>query len=435
MTPGPVGAETPWPLAASDRACLRDHQDARLRALASALETNRFYVAKLQEAGMTASDLRTCDSLARVPFTTKLELVADQAAHPPFGRLLTYPLTCYRYLHQTSGTSGRPLSWLDTDEDWATWMRCWHAVYRGANVGPGDRVFGAFSFGPYVSHWAAMAGARHAGALALAGGGLSSELRLRAIVAGHCTVLLSTPTYALHLAEVAAREGIDLRRSAVRVTIHAGEPGASVPAVRARIEAAWGARCFDHAGATEVGAWAFACQTRRDGLHLNELEFAFDVIDPVSLAPVPDGTRGELVVTTLGRHGMPVLRYRTGDLVERMSEPCACGLTLSCIRGGVLGRTDDMLIVRGVNVYPAAIDDLVRAIPEIVEYEVEIRRVEHMDDLLVKLEIEAGAAFADVERALAAAVRSALNIRVGTVEAPRGSLPRYELKARRYKRV
>ena len=344
MTAGPFESETPWPRAASDRAGLRDHQDARLRALASALETNRFYLAKLHDAGLTPSNLRTCDDLARVPFTTKQELVADQAVHPPFGRLLTYPRACYRYLHQTSGTSGRPLSWLDTDEDWATWMRCWHAVYRGAGVGPGDLVFGAFSFGPYISHWAAMAGARHAGALALAGGGLSTEPRLRAIVASQCTVLLSTPTYALRLAELAGREGIDLRGSAVRVTIHAGEPGASVPGVRTRIETAWGARCFDHAGATEVGAWAFACQSRRDGLHLNELEFVFDVIDPVSLAPVPDGTRGELVVTTLGRHGMPVLRYRTGDLVERVSELCACGLALSCIRGGVLGRTDDMLI-------------------------------------------------------------------------------------------
>ena len=314
MTADPFDAETPWPRAALDRACLRDHQDASLRALASALETNRFYAAKLHEAGMTPSDLRTCDDLARVPFTTKQELVADQTAHPPFGRLPTYPRTRYRYLHQTSGTSGRPLLWLDTDEDWATWMRCWYAVYRGAGVGPGDFVFGAFSFGPYISHWAAMAGARHAGALALAGGGASSEQRLRAIVDRGCTVLVSTPTYALHLAEVARREGIDLGRSAVRVTIHAGEPGASVPAVSARIERAWGARCFDHAGATEVGAWAFACQARRDALHLNELDFAFDVIDPESLAPVPDGARGELVITTLGRHGMPVVEALRGSL-------------------------------------------------------------------------------------------------------------------------
>lgn len=435
MTTDSFDEATSWPLASSDRALLRRHQDARVRALASALETNHFYAAKLHETGMTPSDLRTCDDLARVPFTTKQDLVADQAAHPPFGRLLSYPRGRYRYLHRTSGTSGPPLSWLDTDEDWATWMRCWHEVYRGAGVGPGDLVFGAFSFGPYVSHWAAMAGARHAGALALAGGGSSSEQRLRAIVASRCTVLLSTPTYALHLAEVAAREGIDLHRSAVRVTIHTGEPGASVPTVRARIERAWGARCYDHAGATEVGAWAFACQARRDALHLNELDFAFDVIDPESLAPVPDGARGELVVTTLGRHGMPVLRYRTGDVVERVSEPCACGLTLACIRGGVLGRVDDMLIVRGVNVYPAAIDNIVRTIPAIVEYEVEIRRLEQMDDLLLKLEVESGAVFADVERALAAVVRSALNIRVGVAEAPRGSLPRYELKARRYKRV
>ncbi|MGH9935429.1 MAG: phenylacetate--CoA ligase family protein, partial [Blastocatellia bacterium] len=325
--------------------------------------------------------------------------------------------------------------WLDTAEDWETFLRCWAEVYRGAGVTDEDLVFCAFSFGPYVSHWTGIDGARYIGALALSGGGMSSEQRLRAILDNHCTALVCTPTYALYLAEVAAGLGLDLRSSDVRITIHAGEPGASVPNVKRRIEEAWGARCFDHAGATEAGAWAFDCQAEDGAIHLNELEFIFEVIDPRTYKAVAEGARGELVITTLGRPGMPVLRYRTGDLVELTTEPCACGRALARIKGGVLGRADDMLSVRGVNVYPSAIDDLIRAVPSIIEYEVEIRRVSEMDDLLLKIETDEQRPFAEVEQAILAAFRAQLNIRVSVAQAAKGSLPRYEFKARRYKRV
>ncbi|MGH9766781.1 MAG: phenylacetate--CoA ligase family protein [Blastocatellia bacterium] len=419
----------------SSRAQLRAWQDERLRLLLSELATNQFYQEKFGFAGMNMAGARGAADLSGLPFTTKSELAAEQLKHPPYGRLLTYPLARYRYLHQTSGTTGRPLRWLDTREDWETFLRCWAEVYRGAGVTDEDLVFCAFSFGPYVSHWTGIDGARHIGALALSGGGMSSEQRLRAILDNRCTALVCTPTYALHLAEVATALGLDIRSSDIRVTIHAGEPGASVPNVKRRIEEAWGARCFDHAGATEVGAWAFDCQAEDGAIHLNELEFIFEVIDPQTCKPVDEGARGELVITTLGRPGMPVLRYRTGDLVEMTTEPCLCGRTLARIKGGVLGRADDMLSVRGVNVYPSAIDDLIRAVPAIIEYEVEIRRVSEMDDLLLKVEVGERHFFAEVERAILAAFRAQLNIRVSVAQAAKGSLPRYEFKARRYKRV
>lgn len=417
------------------RAELRAWQDERLRLLLLELSTNQFYQEKFGFAGMKMSEARGAADLNALPFTTKSELAAEQLEHPPYGRLLTYPLSRYRYLHQTSGTTGRPLRWLDTPEDWETFLRCWVEVYRGAGVTENDLVFCAFSFGPYVSHWTGIEGARHAGALAISGGGMSSEQRLRAVLDNRCTVLVCTPTYALHLAEVAERIGLDIHSSDIRVTIHAGEPGASVPNVKRRIEESWGARCFDHAGATEVGAWAFDCQAEDGAIHLNELQFIFEVIDPKTCRAVDEGTRGELVITTLGRPGMPVLRYRTGDLVEMTTEPCECGRTLARIRGGVLGRADDMLSVRGVNVYPSAIDDLIRAVPSIVEYEVEIRRVSEMDDLLLKIETDGRRPFAEVEQAIFAAFRAQLNIRVSVAQAVAGSLPRYEFKARRYKRV
>lgn len=418
----------------ADRSRLRDLQDAKLRLLVGELDGNGFYRDKFRAAGLGLREVRCSEDLGTLSFTTKKELAEEQAAHPPFGRLLSFPDSRYRYLHQTSGTTGSPLKWLDTQESWETWLRCWGYVFRAAGVTEDDVVYAAFSFGPYVSHWAAMDGARAAGALAISGGGLNSEQRLNAILGNRCTVLLCTPTYALHLIDVAERAGIDLRSSPVRVTIHAGEPGASLPNVKRAIEEGWGATCYDHAGATEVGAWAFGCEAQNGSIHLNEHEFLFEVIDPVSARPVTEGERGELVVTTLGRAGMPVLRYRTGDLVEMTTARCECGRTLARIRGGVLGRADDMLIVRGVNLYPSAVDNLIRSFPDIVEYEVEIRRVAGLDDLRVKIEAINGCA-ADPVRAVTEAFRAQLNIRVGVECVPAGSLPRYEFKARRFKRT
>jgi len=418
-----------------DRSRLRELRDERLRLLLAEIADNRFYREKFQQAGLDMASVLSGEDLKRLPFTTKRELAAEQQAHPPYGRLLSYPVARYSYFHQTSGTTGQPLKWLDSREDWERWTRGWGYVYRGAGVSENDFVFCAFSFGPYISHWAAIEGARKIGALCLSGGGLSSEQRLRMIIDNRCTVLVCTPTYALRLAEVADELSLDLRSSAIRVTIHAGEPGASIESVKRRIEQAWGAACFDHAGATEVGAWAFDCQAHSGAIHLNEFEYIFEVIDPQTAEPVNEGVRGELVVTTLNRPGMPVLRYRTGDLVELTTEPCPCGRTLARIKGGVLGRADDMMIVRGVNLYPSAIDNLLRALPSIIEYEVEIRRVAGMDDLLLKLEINDHESFTGVKKAVLAAFRSQLNIRVSVEQAARGSLPRYEFKARRYKRV
>jgi phenylacetate-CoA ligase len=261
---------------------------------------------------------------------------------------------------------------------------------------------------------------------------MNSEQRLQALIDNRATVIVCTPTYAIHLAEVARNIGIDLSSSAIRVGIHAGEPGASLPNVKRVIESKWGATCFDHAGATEAGAWAFDCQAQTGAIHLNEAEFIFEVIDPQTGKTLGEGQRGELVITNLGRAAMPVLRYRTGDLVEMTTAHCDCGRGFARIKGGVLGRADDMIIVRGVNLYPSAIDNLIRSLLSISEYEVDIRRVEGMDDLLIKIESDS---FEDASRQLLHAFRTQYSIRVSIEEAAAGSLPRYEFKSRRFKRV
>ena len=400
---------------------VRSERRARqLRKLQTTLEeilpSNEFYRWKL------GADARidSWEAYLQLPFTTKKELSNDQAAHPPYGTNLTYPPERYIRIHKTSGTTGRPLRWLDTEESWQWWGDCWAEVYRAAGVTERDRVFFAFSFGPFIGFWSAYEGARRIGALALPGGAMSSEQRIDAILSNEATVLISTPTYALRLAEVAQECGMDIANSAVRTTIHAGEPGASIPASKQAIERAWGAKCYDHAGATEVGAWGFTCEAE-NGMRLNEEQFIFDIVDPKTGEQAEEG---ELVVTNLGRIGTPVIRYRTGDHVRWLRGGASARLD-----GGVIGRVDDALLIRGVVVFPSAIEAVVRRFPEAAEYAVEIARPGALDVLSLRVELRdgAGGALPKIGRAL----RSALGLSVEISQAPAGSLPRFEMKARR----
>jgi phenylacetate-CoA ligase len=290
-------------------------------------------------------------------------------------------------------------------------------------VGPADRVFFPFSFGLFIGFWAGFEGARALGALAIPGGGQDSPTRLASMEALGATVLVCTPSYALHLAEVARERGIDLGRLPVRITVHAGEPGAGIPAVRARIEGAWGARTYDHGGMTEMGAYGYEC-VERGGLHVNESEFIAEVIDPVTTAPARDG---ELVLTNLGRVGSPAIRYRTGDHVRLAQGLCPCGRTFVRLEGGILGRLDDMLIVRGVNVFPAAIEGVVRRFSAIDEFQIEVFRAGELDEVRVLVEVGDAAGASRLQEAL----RASLGIRFEVMPVPLRSLPRYELKARR----
>ena len=397
--------------------------------LASVLETNVFYRRKLTDAGIThPNDVQTLNDYRQLPFTTKAELSTDQVSHPPYGTNLTFPLERYTCLHRTSGTTGSPLRWLDTTESWDWWGKCWHEIYDAAGVTSADRLMPAFSFGPFIGFWSAYHGAQQLGALIIANGGFTSEQRIRAILSNEVTVLICTPTYALRLAEVAAQEGIKLsEESSVRVTIHAGEPGASLPATKERIENAWGARAYDHAGATEVGAWGVMCKPQA-GIHLNENEFICEVLDPETGRPAD---AGELVITNLGRIGMPVIRYRTGDYVKLKSGPCECGRESRVLDGGVTGRLDDALIIRGLNVYPATIENIILKLPEVQEFTVRAYSTETFDELEIQIE-STNSDPTDTVTAVTKAIRDALGLRADVKSVSLGTLPRYELKSKRF---
>jgi phenylacetate-CoA ligase len=231
------------------------------------------------------------------------------------------------------------------------------------------------------------------------------------------------------MAEAAERLGLDLAHSSVKATVHAGEPGASIPAVRARIEQAFGARCHDHTGMTELGATGFTCQ-EQDGVHLIESEFIFEVINPVTRQVLPPGEQGELVATNLGRAGMPLLRYRTGDLARIDQTPCRCGRTFARLAGGILGRADDMVVVRGVNVFPSAIEGVLREFPEVSEFRIEVFEERAMTELRVLLDPRPGAA-AGLAAQVSDRLHDRLLLRVPCELVEPGSLPRFELKAQR----
>ena len=427
-----------------DRAGVANLQRRKLAAMLEVvLGSNAFYRGKFAGIGVGPGAV----ALERLPFTVRAELEQDQAAHPPYGTNLTYPLEQYCRYHQTSGSGGgKPMRWLDTRASWAWFKRCWGVIYRAAGVTTLDRIIFPFSFGPFVGFWAAFDGAAELGNLCIPAGGLSTHARLRMMLDGEATVVCCTPTYALRMAEVAREEGLDLARSTVWALIVAGEAGGSIPEVRSRIEAAWGARVFDHHGMTEMGPVSFECaESRGTGVHIIECEFVAEVIDPQTLEAVPEGEAGELVLTNLGRWGSPLIRYRTGDQVRLTRGRCACGRWFARAEGGILGRIDDMFTVRGNNVFPNAVEAVLRRFPEVAEFRLEVTggaagggSVEASAALAqVKLEIEPQPDVADgVELCgrVSRAVQAALSFRPDVVAVPAGSLPRFEMKAKRFVR-
>jgi phenylacetate-CoA ligase len=411
-------------------------QFARLQTLLASLsKSNPFYASKLRRAGYISS---LAEFFERMPFTRKQELIEDQRANPPFGSNLTFPIEHYTRLWQTSSTTGQPLYWLDTQESLRWMLDNWARVYQAAGIVGEDRIFFAFSFGMFLGFWTAFESAERLGCMRIPGGGMNSAARLRIMLDALATVLCCTPTYALRLAEVAAEERIDLSRSKIRRIIVAGEPGGSIPGVRSSIEEAWpGARVVDHHGMTETGPVSYGCPARPGVLHVIESAYIAEVIDPDGGRPVRPGAKGELVLTTLGRDGSPLLRYRTGDLVQRGADaPCECGSHDLALPGGILGRTDDMVVVRGVNVYPGAVEDILRAVDGVAEYRVEIRANHSLAEL--RIQVEASPDCADpaaLAVRLQADLHAALGLRIPVSSVPPGDLPRFEMKARRWVRL
>jgi phenylacetate-CoA ligase len=416
-----------------DAAALRDVQRQKLDALvAEVKQSNPFYQRKLIDIAWKPAST----PIDALPFTTRQELEADQLGNLPYGTNLTYPVTHYSRYCQTSGTGGKPMRWLDTKESWDWIGRCWKTIFEAGRITVGDRLLFAFSFGPFLGFWGAFEGSVAEGYMSIPSGGMSTSARLKMIRDNQVTVVLCTPTYAMRIAEVAREEGFDLAGSSVKALFVAGEPGGSIPETKRAIETAWNARMFDHSGMTELGPMSFECIEAPLGLHVIETEFIAEVIDPDTGKAVADGEIGELVVTNLGRLGSPLIRYRTGDQVRMTRGQCRCGRCFARLDGGILGRVDDMFIVRGNNVFPAAVEAVIRRFTEITEFRVTV--LEDGSLTQVKLEIEPDRTVTDdaeLCRQVAHALHATLSFRADVTSVSAGTLPRFEMKARRFNRI
>jgi phenylacetate-CoA ligase len=401
---------------------LSAHQLARLNGLlARILPHNRFYAKKLADVRVPLSSL---DQLDQLPFTFKDEL-QETGSGSDYAANLTFPIDRYVRYHRTSGTRGRPLIVLDTLEDWNWWIGTWQFVLDAAEIGPHDRALMAFSFGPFIGFWSAYDAVAARGAMVIPTGAMSSLARLDMARAARATAMFCTPSYALHLAEVGAQHQINVASLHIRCIVVAGEPGGSIPAVRQRIEEAWNARVIDHSGASEVGPWGYAAPNGQ-GLYIVESEFLAEFLSVETGRPAADGELSELVLTTLGRLGSPVIRYRTGDLVRpTWNAPGENRFVL--LKGGVSGRADDMMIVRGVNIFPSSVEQIIHGFPEIVEYRMMAHKRGALDELTIEIEDRL-----ESPQRVAEELHLRLGLRVAVKAVPLGSLPRYEGKGRRF---
>jgi phenylacetate-CoA ligase len=392
---------------------------------------------RLRDAGVTANAIESLDDLRRIPFMTREEWMQGQLERPPFGPILAAePELAIRY-HMTSGTTGAtPIRVLDSMKDWEWIAEMWCYGLWGFGVRPGDTVFVAFGYSTFIGFWGLHYACEKIGALALPGGAMTTEQRVRQIVDMGATVVASTPTYALRMAQEAKGLGIDLAGSAVSRVILSGEPAGSIPATKRLIEEQWGAKAGDTAGMTELGTiMIFECSEQPGGTHIIEDHYIEEVIDPATDRPVDYGEQGERVVTSFGRGFIPVLRYRTRDFVLKVpGSTCRCGRTFDIYEGGIRGRVDDMKLVRGTNVYPRAVEAIVREFKEVDEFQIHLYTADGIrDEIEVLVEIpdpgvDAPAVLHGIERALAAAHEQ---LRFGVRQVEDGTLPRFELKAKR----
>ena len=393
-------------------------------------------LAAVQAAGLDPSSLTSLDDLRRVPVLTRDDWMESQAAAPPYGELPAIDPGDAIRVHTTSGTTGRgPLRAIDSRKDWAWIAEMWAYAIWGCGVRPDDVAYIAFGYGSFIGFWGLHYAMEKVGVLNVPGGAQSTEARVRQIVDFGATVVASTPTYALRLAQEASLLGVDLPGSAVSRLILSGEPAGSIPQTKALIEEQWGAKAFDTAGMTEIGTiMVFECSEQPGGTHIIEDHMIEEVLDPESLEPVAYGERGERVVTSFGRGALPLIRYRSGDLVVRVpASVCSCGRGFDIYEGGIQGRVDDMKLVRGTNVYPRAIEAIVREFSSVNEFQTVISREGIRDEITLRVELKPGSGewetVADQLHRQLAQAHEGLNFRVE--RAAEGELPRFELKAKR----
>lgn len=419
---------------------LRDLQLTKFkRVLTWAYNNSPFYRDLYQAANFKPDDIHTWEDIRRAPQTDKGRLQEAQKMDPfPYGGRLCVPLSYVAEFRQTSGTTGTPVYQADTWQDWEWWSEAWCYILWAQGYRPSDRVFIPFGYNIFVAFWAGHYAAEKLGCEVVPGGVLDTAARILKIQELKATALMGTPTYMLNMADVAAnRLNIDPSTLTIERITCAGEPGASIPSTKKRMQDAWGAMVFDHAGATEIGAWGYECLEQPGGMHINEGMFLVEIEDVITGEPIEEpGQPGKMIITALDRQAQPCIRFDSKDIIEWAPEPCSCGRSFRLIKGGVKGRVDDITKVKGVLLSPTAIEDVVRSFPKLGdEYEVVVDRVGDVDSIVIKIELnpETSGDPEEVTARLKNELRLKTNLGYKVEVHPFGSLPRYEGKARRFK--
>lgn len=400
------------------------------------IDRSPMYRRKYEEAGIKPSDIRTLSDIQNVPFTLKEELRESQAEHPPWGDFLCVPPEEGVRVFQTTGTTGVPVRILLNKNDWfGQFLEQFMHHMFGYGIRTSDILFVPFGYGLYIAWWCFQIAMEQAGVMIVPGGAQSSEDRIRNIFEWNATIVCGTPTYLLYLGDTARKMGRDLADSAVRIVVLGGEPGANIPSTKKVMEELWGAKCYDDLGSTELYNFGFECLAQK-GTHVIETLYYAECLDPETLRPVSPGEVGELVISNLCMESMPLLRFRMKDLVRFNEETCECGRTFLRLDGGVLGRSDDMFIFAGVNIFPSAIENFVREVPEFSnEYQLVVPKMGSGKRLKVRVEPGSadvsGESMGQAVERFVETVKRRITITPDVEIVETGKLPRFELKAKR----
>ena len=404
-----------------------------------AYENSRFYRSHYEKAGIKPGDIHSFDDIRHIPKVEKAMMRDIQRKEPfPYGDALCVPIEEVTEFHQTSGTTGQPVYQPDTWQDWEWWAECWAFILWAQGYRPIDRVFIPFGYNIFVAFWAGHYAAEKIGCEVVPGGVLDTEARILKIQELKATALMGTPTYILGMADTARNKlGIDPAGLPVDKITCAGEPGASIPSTKKRMEEAWGAKVYDHAGATEIGAWSYECQAKPGGMHVNEALFFVEIEDAATGKIIDEpGRQGKMIITALDRQAQPCIRFDSKDIIEWSPETCSCGRTFRLIKGGVLGRTDDIIKVKGVLLAPSAIEDVVRGVEGLSDqYEVLVTKQKEIDRIILKVELTRGSEDRRdaIKQHLVSQLRLKTNLGYEVEFHDYGALPRYQVKAKRLK--
>jgi phenylacetate-CoA ligase len=405
-----------------------------------AYQNSPFYRSLYKEAGLEPGDIKTLDDIRKVPKTEKAMLREAQGKEPyPYGTILSVPPEQVTEYRQTSGTTGQPVYHPETWQDWEWSAESWAYALYAYGYRDTDRVFMPFGYSINIAFWAGHYAAEKIGCEVVPGGVLDTEARILKMKELKATAFMATPTYILGMADTARKKlGLDPAKDLyIEKITAAGEPGACIPATKKRMEEAWGAKVYDQVGATEIGHWGFECQAQA-GLHVLEAFHLVEIEDVETGAAITEpGKKGSMVITTFDRYAHPCIRFDSKDVIEWSPiEKCECGRTFRLLKGGVVGRADDITKVKGVLLAPTAIEEVVRDIPELSdEYEVVVIKKGDIDDITLKVEItpDFKPNVKAVEQKLIQQLRLKTGLRYNLEFHDYGTLPRYALKAKRFK--